>query len=220
VASPGETWSPPRPSSRPSVAVVWRHPQVVRPRFAVGAPPGPAASPTAGWQRPGNATTDLTWAKIADELDLLTLGTFTGPAGTFRQTTGLTKTQRDLLAKLTIAHLKKIIEATRQPHDQQRHRRLVTRPVTTPARVRAAQTMYPGTMPDTHLRNPGHGLHCIVVHDRSLIRVVSEREAGLPFRSSEPRFPEYGISPAGSTACVRAARMPGRACGRSGPPPP
>ena len=49
-------------------------------------------------------TTGVTWAKIADELDLPTLGTFTGPAGTFRQTAELTKTQRDLLAKLKIPH--------------------------------------------------------------------------------------------------------------------
>ena len=40
------------------------------------------------------------------------VGTFTGPAGTFRQTTELTKPQRDLLAKLDIPHPKKIIEAT------------------------------------------------------------------------------------------------------------
>jgi Transposase DDE domain len=53
-----------------------------------------------------------TWNKIADEMDLLTLGTFTGPAGTFRQTAELTKAQRDILAKLKIPHPKKIIEAT------------------------------------------------------------------------------------------------------------
>ena len=53
-----------------------------------------------------------TWATIADEMGLLTLGTFTGPAGTFRQTAELTKTQRDLLAKLKIPHPKKIIEVT------------------------------------------------------------------------------------------------------------
>jgi len=53
-----------------------------------------------------------TWNKIADEMGLLTLGTFTGPAGTFRQTAELTKTQRDILAKLKIPHPKKIIEAT------------------------------------------------------------------------------------------------------------
>jgi hypothetical protein len=62
--------------------------------------------------RVAETTAGVTWAKIADELDLLTLGTFTGPAGTFRQTAELTKTQRDLLAKLNIAHPKKIIEAT------------------------------------------------------------------------------------------------------------
>jgi hypothetical protein len=44
----------PWPSSLPSVAVVLPHLQVVRPRFAAGAPSGPAASPAAGWQRPGN----------------------------------------------------------------------------------------------------------------------------------------------------------------------
>jgi len=36
------------------MAVVSRRVQVVRPRFAAGAPPGPAASPSAGWQRSGN----------------------------------------------------------------------------------------------------------------------------------------------------------------------
>jgi transposase len=53
-----------------------------------------------------------TWNKIADEMDLLTLGTFTGPAGTFQQTAELTKAQRDILAKLKIPHPKKIIKAT------------------------------------------------------------------------------------------------------------
>ena len=53
-----------------------------------------------------------TWNTIAGELDLLTLGTFTGPAGTFRQTAELTKPQRDLLAKLKLTPPKKIIEAT------------------------------------------------------------------------------------------------------------
>jgi len=62
--------------------------------------------------RIAETTTGITWAKITDELDLLTLGTFTGPAGTFRQTAELTKTQRDLLAKLKIPHPKKIIQAT------------------------------------------------------------------------------------------------------------
>jgi Transposase DDE domain len=62
--------------------------------------------------RIAETTTGATWDQIADELSLLTLGTFTGPAGTFRQTADLTKTQRDLLAKLNIPQPKKIIEAT------------------------------------------------------------------------------------------------------------
>jgi Transposase DDE domain len=62
--------------------------------------------------RIAETTTGATWNQIADELDLLTLGTFTGPAGTFRQTAELTEGQRDILAKLSITHPKKIIEAT------------------------------------------------------------------------------------------------------------
>ena len=62
--------------------------------------------------RVAETTTGLTWNKIAGELDLLTLGSFTGPAGTFRQTAELTKAQRDLLAKLNLPHPKKIIQAT------------------------------------------------------------------------------------------------------------
>ena len=38
-------------------------------------------------------------------------GTFTGPAGTFRQTAELTKPQRDILDSLQIPYPKKIIEA-------------------------------------------------------------------------------------------------------------
>jgi hypothetical protein len=52
-----------------------------------------------------------TWNKIADELSLLTLGTFTGPDGTFRQTAELTQGQRGILASLQIPSPRKIIEA-------------------------------------------------------------------------------------------------------------
>ena len=52
-----------------------------------------------------------TWNKIADELSLLTLGTFTGPDGTFRQTAELTQSQRGILASLQIPSPRKIIEA-------------------------------------------------------------------------------------------------------------
>src|SRR5213079_238715 len=46
---------PSGPSSRPSMAVASPQLQVVRPRFAAGAPSGPAASPAARWQRSRNA---------------------------------------------------------------------------------------------------------------------------------------------------------------------
>jgi Transposase DDE domain len=55
-------------------------------------------------------TTGHTWQHIRRELDRLHIGTFTGPAGTFRQLTELTKAQRDLLARLDIPTPKKIIE--------------------------------------------------------------------------------------------------------------
>ena len=47
-------------------------------------------------------TTGQTWPAMRRELDRIHLGTFTGPAGTFRQRTELTKPARDLLAKLAI----------------------------------------------------------------------------------------------------------------------
>ena len=55
-------------------------------------------------------TTGQTWPAIRADLERLHLITFTGPAGTFRQTTELTKPQRDLLTALNIEAPKKIIE--------------------------------------------------------------------------------------------------------------
>jgi hypothetical protein len=55
-------------------------------------------------------TTDRTWHHLREHLDELHLGTFTGPAGTYRQRTELTKPQRDLLARLDLTPPKKIIE--------------------------------------------------------------------------------------------------------------
>jgi hypothetical protein len=55
--------------------------------------------------------------QVADHLDeflsavAVPAGTFTGPAGTFRQTAELTKPQRDILDSLQIPYPKKIIEA-------------------------------------------------------------------------------------------------------------
>jgi hypothetical protein len=60
-------------------------------------------------------TADTTWPTARRELDRLHLGTFTGPAGLFRQTTDPTKPQRDLLAKLDIPTPSKILELATPP---------------------------------------------------------------------------------------------------------
>jgi len=43
-----------------------------------------------------------TWPGLRRELDKIHVGTFTGPAGTFRQRTELTKRHRDILKALQI----------------------------------------------------------------------------------------------------------------------
>jgi transposase len=55
-------------------------------------------------------TTATTWHQLREHLDELHIGTFTAPAGTYRQRTELTKPQRDILAKLDLTPPKKIIE--------------------------------------------------------------------------------------------------------------
>jgi hypothetical protein len=42
------------------------------------------------------------WPQLLHELERITIGTFTGPAGTFRQRTEITKPQRDILAQLKL----------------------------------------------------------------------------------------------------------------------
>ncbi len=64
--------------------------------------------------RIAGTTAGTTWNKIADELGLLTLGTFTSPDGTFRQTAELTQGQRGILASLSVPCPGKIIEAVPQ----------------------------------------------------------------------------------------------------------
>jgi hypothetical protein len=56
--------------------------------------------------------TGQTWPVMCRELDRIYLGTFTGPAGTFRQRTELSKPARDQLAKLSIDPPPKIHELT------------------------------------------------------------------------------------------------------------
>ncbi|MDN5929471.1 MAG: IS1634 family transposase [Pseudonocardia sp.] len=55
-------------------------------------------------------TTGDTWNRVREDLQELHVGTFEGPAGTFRQRTELTTAQRDILTKLDIDAPKKIIE--------------------------------------------------------------------------------------------------------------
>jgi hypothetical protein len=55
-------------------------------------------------------TTSATWRSLTAELNRLQVITFTGPDGTFRQRTELTKPQRDIYAKLQLDPPSKIIE--------------------------------------------------------------------------------------------------------------
>lgn len=55
-------------------------------------------------------TTGDTWHNIRRHLDRIHVGTFTGPTGTFRQRSDLSKPQQDLFAKLGIPAPKQMIE--------------------------------------------------------------------------------------------------------------
>jgi hypothetical protein len=55
-------------------------------------------------------TTGGTWNRLRADLQELHVGTFEGPAGTFRQRTELTTAQRDILAQLGVDAPKKIID--------------------------------------------------------------------------------------------------------------
>ena len=61
--------------------------------------------------RIAETTAGATWNKITDELAQLTLGTFTGPAGTYRQTADPTPAQQGIFDSLQIPFPKKIIQA-------------------------------------------------------------------------------------------------------------
>ncbi|MEO3802463.1 transposase, partial [Nonomuraea sp. B1E8] len=56
-------------------------------------------------------STARTWRHIREECEQLTIATFTGPTGTFRQIAELTKPQRNILTKLDLPAPKKVIEA-------------------------------------------------------------------------------------------------------------
>jgi transposase len=65
--------------------------------------------------RIAETTTGQTWPSIREELQRLHLGTFTGPAGTFRQRTEITPPQRKILAALTLDEPRRVHEATPAP---------------------------------------------------------------------------------------------------------
>jgi len=65
--------------------------------------------------RVAETSTGSTWHHIREHLDELHIGTFTGPAGTYRQRTELTKPQRDIFAALDLTEPKKIIELAPTP---------------------------------------------------------------------------------------------------------
>ncbi len=60
--------------------------------------------------RIAETTTDTTWPTLREQLQRQHVITYTGPAGTFRQTTEPSKPQRDILAALDIAPPRKILE--------------------------------------------------------------------------------------------------------------
>ncbi|GGL60172.1 IS1634 family transposase [Planomonospora parontospora] len=62
--------------------------------------------------RIAETSTGQTWPTLRRELDRITLGTFTGPAGTFQQRTEITKSQRDLLHALKIDAPPRIYQLT------------------------------------------------------------------------------------------------------------
>jgi len=55
--------------------------------------------------------TGQTWPAIREQMQRLHLGTFTGPAGSFRQRTELTPTQKKILDALGLAEPRRIHEA-------------------------------------------------------------------------------------------------------------
>jgi hypothetical protein len=57
-------------------------------------------------------TCDATWPNLRRELDRIAVGTFTGPAGTFRQRTETSPAQLDILARLGIDPPPKIYQLT------------------------------------------------------------------------------------------------------------
>jgi Transposase DDE domain len=88
--------------------------------------------------RIAETTTSVTWAKITDELDLLTLGTFTGPPAPSDSPPSSPRPSATCSPSSRSSRRRRSSKPPRpQPPDQYEHHRLVTRSVTTPACIRA-----------------------------------------------------------------------------------
>jgi len=71
-------------------------------------------------------TCGATWPELRRQLDRIAVGTFAGPAGTFRQRTEITGAQQDILTRLGIGPPPRIYQLTPtapRPHpaDQRKH---------------------------------------------------------------------------------------------------
>jgi hypothetical protein len=64
---------------------------------------------------------DATWPELRRELGRIAVGTFTGPAGTFRQRTEITAAQAGILAKLGIDPPPRIYQLTPASPYQPKH---------------------------------------------------------------------------------------------------
>ena len=63
-----------------------------------------------------------TWPELRRQLDRIAVGTFTGPAGTYRQRTEITDAQQDILTRLGIDPPPRICQLTpAAPPDQRKH---------------------------------------------------------------------------------------------------
>src|SRR6266568_149770 len=65
--------------------------------------------------RVAETTTGATWPGLRHQLERIKLGTFTGPAGSFRQRTEITTTQRAILAKLELPEPPRVYQLTPAP---------------------------------------------------------------------------------------------------------
>ena len=102
-------------------------------------------------------TCDATWPELRRQLDRIQVGTFTGPAGTFRQRTEISPAQQDILGRLVSPRPRR---STSSPPPQLADQRRQP-PRYTPSIQKAAHS--PTSNPRfadqraTQLRNPGRG---------------------------------------------------------------